>query len=189
MKTFFYTACLFLGFSALGAAYAEQKPTNTALGSANAQKIKFTKDEAIGDWKLRCANLPDGKKKREVCALVAPVASVKTKDDKQIPVLTVEVLKDTQKNKTVLGVSAPLGIDLQKGVTVTLSDGTVKKAGFNTCFGIVLGCKAGVELDNAFMKKFKSATKFTVTYSDLSGAPFSVDMKNGGFAKGVKMIK
>ncbi len=182
------TASVFgLLFTAFSLSSAQAAPATKSLAN---EKIEFTKDQAIGDWKLRCANLPDGKgAKREVCALVAPVASVKTKDNKQVPVLTVEVLKDMKKNKPVLGVSVPLGINLTQGVTISLPDGTTKKSPFNTCFGMVLGCKAGVELDDAFMKKFENAAKFTVTYSDLSGAPFSVDMKNGGFSKGVTQIK
>jgi len=170
----------------------------------------------IGDWTVRCDAVPKPSSKLEVTvegsdkdasaaagaseakADAAAPAAGETETICQItqilnekgsnkPVMQIAVGYLPEQEKPVGAVTLPLGIWLPPGLQLQVDSGNTGRVPIDTC--IPGGCRAGVELDDAFLASMKKGNELNITFGGGNRQPVTVPVSLKGFTAALDSLK
>jgi invasion protein IalB len=168
-------------------AIAQQSTVNTTGLPGGASSLR----EAHEDWVVGCAMQEQGQNKPpvKVCSLSQEQFDQRTRQR----VLAVELRPGkTARDVTKATFILPFGLDLQKGVTLSLDESApIGVHQIRTC--LPAGCLLDVDLDAAALASFNKAKllKLNATADGGQQTSFSISLKGfpGAFARAVELAK
>ena len=157
-------------FSSASLAIATALTSLAATGSADAQTRL---QKAFDQWSVECVETD-----KKVCGLYFRLVNAKNKR----VVLSWAVVPAQGAEGNVAVVRTPNGVSLADGVLVKLGSAEPVKITYKTCGPV--NCIGETVFSEAWLKAFRSAESFTLTYTANNGKKFDQDVSLKGFPDG-----
>lgn len=158
---------------------AKQNPPKTNATQPSSGAVPQSVKGKFGDWSLVCSESTN--EKGSLCSLVQALVHKDTK--KLVFRLTVVRPKD---GSPTLFVRAPAGVSLGRGLSLSMGNDKIYRAGFQTC--VSGGCRAVFKLDEAMVKEMSTAKASTVTVFALNGKALSAQVSFANVAEGLQEL-
>ena len=198
MNIFRLTVILSL-HSAIGCSYAAD-PAPAKMDPKNqvtAETAQQTQSKAIGAWQLNCTsnktNKTDKINKKDECIgilrITQQVEDPSEKDPKKTAakVVLAWIISKASNGKLINSIETPLGILIQPGVHLILDKTPSKTIAFTSCG--TQSCLASTEMNEAFLKQARAATKVEMKIQSPIGKAFAYTFEPTGIKDLIKAIE
>ena len=178
-------ATLLLGtatLAAMGLAIVSTQGKDVAPPAAGKSVASSRKEAPAADamWSRQCVKSPDGAK--EACFVQQFITAM----PQNVVLLKVVFGYLGPDNKPRVIVTAPLGVLLQAGLTMTINGQSPMSVPFEDCKNG--GCRAIIDMDNQGLDQFRNGKQLTVTYLTEDRKAMDLPVRLDGLAAALKTV-
>ncbi len=136
------------------------------------------------DWAVRCEDRPATSQDSPAHCYMVQRLVLKDKNQR---VLVVAVTYPKGREQPVAVFTLPLGIALPPGIALAVDGDKPRRYAVDRC--VANGCKAGIVLDAALLKRFKAGNRAMVTIHDGQRKPISLPVSLQGFTAALRSLR
>lgn len=168
--------------AAMGLAIVSSQSTGLAAPGAGKPAASTGKEASPAEapWSRQCVKSPDGAK--EACFVQQFITAM----PQNVVLLKVVFGYLAPDGKPRVIVTAPLGVLLQAGLTMTINGQSPMSVPFEDCKNG--GCRAVIDMDNQALDQFRNGRQLTVTYLTEDRKAMDLPVRLDGLAAALKTV-